>query len=218
MHTKNLLALSALAALAASAAHATTTNINVSGSQGPWEQSINPNLPYGTGDNQAPASASAGFDFAVGGVFTITYISGTTTNGLGSSSYDALGQTSYLANDNGGTSGDGFPSKNLPSSDYPVYLSEVVGAFADANGKVIGTPFVVGDGAKETVTEVGVTQLLLGVNDDIFDDNSGSLTMQVSGPTAAGVPEPATWAIMLAGFGGLGVAMRSRRRQPFAAI
>ena len=65
---------------------------------------------------------------------------------------------------------------------------------------------------------MGVTQLLLGVNDDIFDDNSGSLTMQVSGPTAAGVPEPATWAIMLAGFGGLGVAMRSRRRQPFAAI
>ena len=28
-----------------------------------------------------------------------------------------------------------------------------------------------------------------------------------------GVPEPATWAVMLMGFGGLGVAMRSRRRQ-----
>lgn len=28
-----------------------------------------------------------------------------------------------------------------------------------------------------------------------------------------GVPEPATWAMMLAGFGGLGVAMRARRRQ-----
>ena len=30
--------------------------------------------------------------------------------------------------------------------------------------------------------------------------------------TAAPVPEPATWAMMLVGFGGLGVAMRSRRR------
>jgi hypothetical protein len=29
---------------------------------------------------------------------------------------------------------------------------------------------------------------------------------------AAAVPEPATWAMMLAGFGGLGVAMRSRRK------
>ena len=30
------------------------------------------------------------------------------------------------------------------------------------------------------------------------------------------VPEPATWAVMLAGFGGLGVAMRSRRKQAAA--
>jgi hypothetical protein len=27
-----------------------------------------------------------------------------------------------------------------------------------------------------------------------------------------GVPEPATWAMMLVGFGGLGLAMRSRRK------
>ena len=31
--------------------------------------------------------------------------------------------------------------------------------------------------------------------------------------TADGVPEPATWAMMLVGFGGLGAAMRSRRKQ-----
>jgi len=31
-------------------------------------------------------------------------------------------------------------------------------------------------------------------------------------PPPPGVPEPATWAMMLVGFGGLGVAMRSRRR------
>ena len=34
---------------------------------------------------------------------------------------------------------------------------------------------------------------------------------------AAPVPEPATWAVMLVGFGGLGVAMRSRRRISAAA-
>jgi len=33
-----------------------------------------------------------------------------------------------------------------------------------------------------------------------------------NGTFAAGVPEPATWGLMIAGFGGLGVALRARRR------
>ena len=36
-----------------------------------------------------------------------------------------------------------------------------------------------------------------------------SVTMVAAAP---GVPEPATWAVMLVGFGGLGAAMRTRRR------
>jgi hypothetical protein len=39
-------------------------------------------------------------------------------------------------------------------------------------------------------------------------ENGAALTGQT-----AGVPEPAAWALMLAGFGGLGLAMRSRRKQ-----
>jgi hypothetical protein len=42
---------------------------------------------------------------------------------------------------------------------------------------------------------------------------SVSNTVQVG---AGAVPEPATWAMMLVGFGGLGVAMRSRRKQAAA--
>ncbi len=39
---------------------------------------------------------------------------------------------------------------------------------------------------------------------------SGSSTLRISS-VAAAVPEPATWAMMLVGFGGIGVAMRRRR-------
>jgi PEP-CTERM motif len=39
-------------------------------------------------------------------------------------------------------------------------------------------------------------------------DSASSVSFQATG----GVPEPATWAMMLVGFGGLGAAMRGRRR------
>ena len=35
-------------------------------------------------------------------------------------------------------------------------------------------------------------------------------------PPTAGVPEPASWALMLLGFGGLGAALRARRRTRLA--
>ena len=53
------------------------------------------------------------------------------------------------------------------------------------------------------------TALHFGVGDGNFSDNSGEYWITV---TQLGVPEPATWAIMLAGFGGLGAALRQRRR------
>jgi hypothetical protein len=58
-----------------------------------------------------------------------------------------------------------------------------------------------------------------------FTGASGNLTFVDSGPSdqqgnlldnvvlTTGVPEPATWAMMLVGFGGLGAAMRSARRR-----
>lgn len=38
------------------------------------------------------------------------------------------------------------------------------------------------------------------------------------GGGGGGVPEPATWAMLLLGLGGIGATLRSRRRQDFAAI
>ena len=55
---------------------------------------------------------------------------------------------------------------------------------------------------------------VLSVSTGAYDGTNPGLGLNIVG---APVPEPATWATMLAGFGGLGAAMRSRRRRPAAA-
>lgn len=45
-------------------------------------------------------------------------------------------------------------------------------------------------------------------------DHPGTFAGQLSPYNMPGVPEPATWAMMLLGFGGIGFAMRRRRRVP----
>lgn len=51
------------------------------------------------------------------------------------------------------------------------------------------------------------TALNFGVGDGQFGDNGGSFLVSV------GVPEPATWAMLIVGFGMVGAGMRSARRR-----
>jgi len=206
-----LLAAAAMSvfALTATLASAATVDVAVDSQSGPWLTSLNPSLDYGDHSEGGPTSVSAGFDFTAGGVFTITWLSGLTSAFGGVPYSDGNGDTTFVANDFNGNSGNVFPSFYIDHSQYPAYLNALIGAFADSAGHVVGTPFLIGNGPYDATAPGGATQLFLGLNDDIFGDNTGAFLVNVSGP--GGVPEPATWAMMIAGFGLAGATLRRRR-------
>jgi hypothetical protein len=49
------------------------------------------------------------------------------------------------------------------------------------------------------------------VYDSFYADNRGGVSLSIASPAAGAVPEPAAWAMMLIGFGGIGGAARARR-------
>jgi hypothetical protein len=89
-----------------------------------------------------------------------------------------------------------------------------------------------GDGSGATQTfyiPMGATTLYLGVADacgyqgapnGCYTDNEGYFNVTTNGTTmstgGSGAPEPAAWALMLMGFGGLGATLRLRRGQSAA--
>ncbi len=183
----------------ASMATAGTVTVVVDSTAGPWDYvsgGLNDASQYGDHDFTAPTviSAADGFNFTAGGTFTITYISGLTSPYGGAPYADAVGDTGYNASNNIGNSGGVFPSFYFNPTDYPAYLAALVGTFTDSSGQIVGTPFLVGL-ARSVVVPVGATQIQLGINDDIFRDNTGSLTVTVAGPDAVGVPEPSSFVL-----------------------
>ncbi|HEX4184075.1 MAG TPA: PEPxxWA-CTERM sorting domain-containing protein, partial [Caulobacteraceae bacterium] len=66
-----------------------------------------------------------------------------------------------------------------------------------------------------TITTAGFYNTSFSFNTDLFP--SKDVVIDQAFIVAGGVPEPATWAVMMVGFGGMGAAMRSRRRQAATA-
>jgi hypothetical protein len=57
-----------------------------------------------------------------------------------------------------------------------------------------------------------IGDLSTGCADNFSGGGSCSETFTIFGTLASGTPEPATWALMLTGFAGLGAALRARRK------
>jgi hypothetical protein len=220
--------------VAGSAAAATVT---VLGTSNPWDPSIAGNNLFGqTSDLTLPllpgATGAVSLAVNAGDNLSFLYLSGHTSAFFGAPpTVDANGYVEDIFGSGAsfgdppivltgvGSTGNPLPSFYAdPSNTGPdVWLNELLGDFVDGSGVVIGDAFAIGNGPFSIIAPTGAVRLQLGLNDDIFSDNSGSLSIQVDGSTApGGVPEPATWALMLGGFGLAGAALR-RRRQAAAA-
>jgi hypothetical protein len=100
----------------------------------------------------------------------------------------------------------------------------LTGVYTDSTGHSIGSIFVIGAGSSTVpfVVPATATELFFGIPDALgfegpsgyYADNSGSLTVNVSS-----VPEPATWAMMILGFFGVGfMAYRRKTRLAFRIV
>ncbi len=203
----------------ASSASASSIIRGVDGQAMPWvfiPGGLNDAFQFGNLDGIGPTVVDAGDGIAVsaGNTIDVAYVRGLTTPfGPGVIPYaDAAGDTTFPADNTAGSTGNFFPS--LYMSPYPIYLNALVGTFADVTGTIVGTPFHIGPGGS-FVVPVGATQLQLGVNDDFFSDNEGSLTVCVSdaGECVAALPEPVSASLLALGLSGLAArAVRRRRR------
>lgn len=168
-----------------------TVDYTVAGTSMPWEWAsggLNSAFHFGLQDGTAPTVvASDKFNFVAGDTLTVQYLSGGVNSGAArqTSPADANGVTYFPENNGLGSTGTGLPSDYM--SPYPINLVELVGTFANSGGAIIGTPFALGDGPTTLTIPSGATELLLGVNDDKFFDNSGSFEVSVSGQSIPNV-------------------------------
>jgi len=104
-----------------------------------------------------------------------------------------------------------YPRTSTADGIDPAYYGQFSYGDLTANfGALVGE---VGDhffllGTGPTLVSGLTGELKIGYWDSYYGDNSGSQSVSISA-----VPEPATWAMMLAGFAGLGAAIRASRRK-----
>lgn len=184
-----LFAFAALMAgmLVSPAATARDVEMRVAATAMPWNPGINRKMDFGRHDGTRPAlvvgallQPGSRVDFSASGQTT------TVKDGL---AFGPDGQQEFVTDAATGNSGTAFPSRYIEASDYPVHLNALMGAFIDADGRVVGKPFVIGSGTSRQVPE-GAQAISMGLNDEIYSDNAGQIVVQVHIPEANVTLEP----------------------------
>lgn len=96
----------------------------------------------------------------------------------------------------------------------------LAGGFANLGAAIFLDPnYVSGSALASSLTYTGASFASLGLTEGqyIYTSRNDSITFNV-GAAAQAVPEPATWAMMLVGFGGIGFAMRRQQRKTQATV
>jgi hypothetical protein len=174
---------------------ATAAVVSVAGNAGPWDVTVNPTFAYGS-DEGAPTAVS----ILGGQTYTIAYVSGLWSTNVTFGDRDANG---YV-----GVNFDvfGSPAPFIPGIQD---LQQLVGTFADAGGMIVGTPFGIGNGPLTLSAPLGAALLLLGTNDDVYGDNTGSIQVSVTAET----PLPAALLLFASVLGVAGlIGWRKKRR------
>jgi len=173
-------------------------------------------------------------DSAVGGVNFFNGFGppffGPSGNEAAGSSLTAFGGISGYLGPQGPLTGV-FLSNAIPSAGPPATLDFSTPALRDfaSLSPALGQVFYIGDGKtsgdvfQQFIAPVGATRLFLAIPDGFgfagppgaYDDNDGSYRIRIGVnevPVIPNIPEPETYALMLAGLGVLGAVSRRRRR------
>ncbi len=150
-----------------------------------------------------PAAAAVQYDFVAtssfGGAYgsfsfiTPDFINSSSTSGT---SIGLANLTSCSVTFGGGTCGNQILLNN--ASSFTSTPSDAI-SFGTSNGQ--GAAYYFADGAFTN----------FGTYSNIIFGSGQAATLRISLAPTAAVPEPATWAMMLLGFGGIGVSLRRRR-------
>jgi hypothetical protein len=140
--------------------------ITINGASYPWTPT-DPNYPFATSGGVGPASLAV----VSGSITQINY-----TSGLVSPFFSGIDAVPP----DGGSGGAGVGDAYINPA--PSNLS-LIGGFADAGGNLLAPPFYIGLSALVGPSPPNTTQILMGVNDNFYFNNTGSWTMNIGGGT-----------------------------------
>lgn len=109
----------------------------------------------------------------------------------------------------------GQPIGTLIGNLFPLWnQAGLLAPYASLVGEIGGVYQLLGANFSGAAWNTGVLRLYAW--DENNGDNFGTISANVSIPPGPGVPEPATWAMTILGLGGIGAALRNRRRPGLA--
>jgi uncharacterized phage protein (TIGR02218 family) len=148
--------------------------VTIPGTAQPW---LDPAYPF-SGQDILLGGPPVSIGVSAGAVLSLSYVSGEWSIGPGVPFFDANGALTAPVDPSGDPSSPAGGRCLVRT-----YITQLLGAWADASGALVAAPFPIGDSATITAPG-GATQLLLGMNDaGGWSNNLGSVDMYVTSPS-----------------------------------